>query len=413
MNRVMRSFVPQGAIRMQPSKSVLHRALICAALADGVSRLGNFARSDDIDATMGVLRALGIASFTTREDECTVHGSLGLLPEEMLDCRESGTTLRLLFPLALDGTKHILTGRGRLMQRPFGPYEELCRVQGIRLRRDAGGIIVHGRLSHGDIAFPGDVSSQFVSGLLLGYARQQGASRIVLTSPLESAPYVDLTRSVMRAFGAETERGSDFFAVRGPQQFRPRDMTVEGDYSHAAFFAAAGALAGSVTLAGLNRQSLQGDRAILDILSEAGADVTWSEDNVRVEKCTLRPFATDVSQIPDLVPVLAVLACGINGTSRLTNAARLRLKESDRLEAMTRELTKLGADVEELPDGLVIHGTGRLRGGAVESHNDHRVVMALCAAALVADGEVEINGTEAVKKSAPRFFEEWAAIGGA
>lgn len=412
MKKLIHSFAPHGVVDMQPSKSVLHRALICAALAPGQSVIENYASSEDIEATMRVLRDLGLARFAPKGRECTVQGGMHEPSAAALDCGESGTTLRLLFPLMLDGREHEITGRGRLLERPFGPYEELCREQGINLERTTSGIHVCGVLRAGDIAVPGNISSQFISGMLLGFSRVPGESRIRVTSPLESAPYVDLTREVMEAFGAVTKVETDGFFVRGLQDYVACTFAVEGDYSHAAFFAAAGALGGSVRLRGLQRDSQQGDKAMLDILQSAGADVVWGEDEVIISRRDLQPMDVDVSQIPDLVPVLAALACGVKGRSVLRNAARLRMKESDRLSAMREELQKIGARIEEYPDALVIDGTGSLAGGHADAHNDHRVVMALAAAAVIACGPVEIDSAEAVSKSAPRFFEEWKAIGG-
>lgn len=412
MTRELQPFEPAGTIRIQPSKSILHRALICAALADGTSTIRNFALSKDIEATMRVLEGLGHARFEYGNGLCTVRGGLRETPVDLLDCGESGTTLRLTFPLALDGRPHVFTGAGRLMERPFGPYEDVCRAQHIALERAGNGIQVCGQLHSAAVYMPGNVSSQFISGLLLGFSQVSGVSQIIVTTPLESAPYVDLTRDMMAAFGAAVQAEGDTFLVRGPQLMTPCSLAAEGDYSHAAFFAAAAALAGEVTLEGLRRDSNQGDRAILEIVQDAGADVEWSGQGVTVSKGTLRPFEVDVSQIPDLVPILAVLACGAQGRSTLNNAARLRFKESDRLAAMHEELSKMGAIVEERPDALVIDGSGRLRGGDVEAHNDHRIAMALAVASLLADAPVRIDGADSVSKSAPLFFEEWTSIGG-
>lgn len=405
--------MPHGTLRVQPSKSVLHRALICSALADGTSEIHNFAESQDITATMRVLSALGFARFECTGTVCTVHGGLSEQPTDPLDCGESGTTLRLLFPLALDGIPHTFIGAGRLLERPFDLYEDICRAQNIRLERGEGEIQVCGTLHSASAYLPGNVSSQFISGLLLGFSRTSGLSQILLTTTLESAPYVDLTCQVMGAFGANVTAADNAFSINGPQAFYPRDFFVEGDYSHAAFFAVAAALSGTVTLRGLRCDSQQGDRALFQILEDVGANIKWSEEGVTVSKGDLRPFEADVSQIPDLVPALAVLACGIRGHSALRNAARLRLKESDRLASMSEELTKLGARVDEQSDAIEFDGTGQLRGAAVHAHNDHRVAMALAAASLLTDGPVEIEGAESVSKSAPLFFQEWESIGGA
>ena len=415
LSRIMHPFSVDGTVRVRPSKSALHRALICAALADGKSHITNFAYSADISATMGALESLGLARFTTQDSVCVVHGGLHGKPRIEIDCGESGTTQRMLFPLTLDGSRHILKGHGRLPQRPFGPYEDMCRQEGFTFRRTASGIESEGILRSMDVEMPGNVSSQFVSGYLLGLARMSGTSHVQLTSPLESAPYVDMTRDIMHRFGVETEYddASRTFTVPGGQRYHPADIEIEGDYSHAAFFAAAAALSGRVALTGLRRDSLQGDCAILDILRQAGANVRWMDDgSVVVQQDRLCAIDQDVSQIPDLVPVLASLACGAHGTSYLRNAARLREKESDRLEAMRMELNNIGAHVEEEADMLVVHADKPLTGGVADAHNDHRVAMALCVAALASRRPVLVAGTNCVRKSAPEFFQDWNRIGG-
>lgn len=414
LSRIVHPFHVDGEVRARPSKSELHRALICAALSHGVSTISNFAYSEDISATMGALESLGLATFETEDHICRVNGGLMRAPQREIDCVESGTTQRLLFPLMLDGTDHLILGRGRLLSRPFGPYDSLCRSKGYRLLKTKDGIEVKGTLSSTDVSLPGDISSQFISGLLIGFSHVNGSSAIRLTTPLESAPYVDMTRDMMRRFGVKTDYdGKDRFAVAGIQEYVPTDLAIEGDHSHAAFFAVAAALAGRVRISGIRRDSLQGDRAIFDILERAGANVVWSDDAVEVSEAPLSGVDVDVSQIPDLVPVLATMACSAKGTTHLRNAARLRHKESDRLASMCNELGALGADIVQTEDSLVIRGGPRLSGGVVHAHNDHRVAMALSVAALASSEPVLINGTNSVRKSAPEFFTDWDSIGGA
>lgn len=412
MRKILKAFTPSGTVRIQPSKSVLHRALICAALAPGESELLNFAWSDDIQATARCLEDLGLCRLDVSGSVCRVEGGLHEEGRPELDCSESGSTIRFLLPIALDGREHVFVGRGRLMERPFAPYEDICREQGIRFERGADRITVCGTLQPGRFQLPGDISSQFVTGLLLALPRLAGDSQIVLETPLESAGYVEITRSVQETFGVETEQTADGFAVPGSQSYKAATVAVEGDFSHATFFAVAAALAGELSLAGLRQDSVQGDRVVFELLGRIGADVSWQDGTVRIRSGKLSPFDMDVSQIPDAVPALSVLAAGIEGTSHIRNAGRVRLKESDRLAAMAEELTKLGAEIEQEDDSLTVHGTGSLRGGEVDTHGDHRVAMALAVASILASEPVTIHNAEVVAKSGPQFFKEWEIIGG-
>lgn len=412
MRKILSAFSPRGTVRVQPSKSVLHRALICAALADGESELLNFAWSEDIQATARCLEDLGMCRLEVSGSVCRVQGGLHEAGRTELDCGESGSTIRFLLPLALDGRERVFMGRGRLMQRPFAPYAAICREQGITFSQAGDRITVDGVLRPGTFALPGDISSQFVTGLLLALPRLSENSEIALETPLESAGYVEITRNVQESFGVRTTQTEQGFAVPGKQVYRPARLAVEGDFSHATFFAIAAALAGALELSGLKEDSVQGDRAILDLLSRIGAGVDWQNESVLVSRGDLEPFDMDVSQIPDAVPALSVLAAGINGTSHIRNAGRVRLKESDRLAAMAEELAKLGVEVEQEEDALTVHGTGRLQGGEVSTHGDHRVAMALAVASLLAEEPVVINQAEVVAKSGPQFFREWEIIGG-
>lgn len=412
MRKILKKFVPQGTVRLQPSKSVLHRALICAALAGGESELLNFAWSDDIQATSRCLEDLGLCRVRVSGSVCRVEGGLHEPGRPELDCAESGSTIRFLLPVALDGRERTFVGRGRLMQRPFAPYAEICREQGIRFSQEADRITVCGTLQPGTFALPGDISSQFVTGLLLALPRLEAPSKIVLSTPLESAGYVEITRAVQEMFGVHSEPSAAGFHIPGAQRYQPADITVEGDFSHATFFAVAAALAGGLELAGLRSDSVQGDRAVFTLLKEIGANVDWDGQIARVSRGALRPFDVDVSQIPDAVPALSVLAAGIEGTSHIRNAGRVRLKESDRLAAMAEELSKLGVATEQSGDSLTVHGIGRVTGGEVDSHGDHRVAMALTVASLIADSPVVLDNAEVVAKSGPQFFREWEIIGG-
>jgi len=330
-----------------------------------------------------------------------------------VNCEESGSTLRFLIPIACAmGKRTVFTGKGRLMERPLTPYFDIFDDVGIAYSVEDGRLTVDGQLPGETYSLRGDVSSQFVTGLLFGLSLLAEDSSIEITSPLESKPYVDLTLDVMQRFGIEIiNENYEKFIIKGGQTYKSPQapffkggvseadggLSIEGDFSQAAFWLVANALGSDVSCEGLNLNSLQGDKQILDILEQVGSP--------------MRGLTVNVGDIPDLVPILAVLCCFCEGESRIVNAARLRLKESDRLAAITTELNKLGAKITELEDSLVIEGVDSLRGGEVDSWNDHRIAMALAIAATRATGAVTINGAEsAVQKSYPNFFEDYRRL---
>ena len=358
----------RGEVTVPPSKSLSHRALIASFLSNG-GDAANLAENDDIAATRECLNAIKSGG--------------------VLDCRESGSTMRFLIPLALVfRNEATFLGSPRLLERPMEPYLKLFDA-----RRFDTGFTLRGKLAPGRFSLPGNVSSQFITGLMFALPLLKGGSEIVLTTALESAPYVDLTLQVLKDFGIRIEPSADGWAIPGNQAYRPCRYIVEGDESAAAFWRVANALGSDIILSGLNHGSIQGDRVMADII----------RDDTRV---------IDVRECPDLVPALAVLCCFRGGESRIINAGRLRTKESDRLSAIADELNKLGANITELPDGLIIEGKPDLNGGGVNSHNDHRIAMALAIAATRCRGAVTIDGTQSVYKSYPRFFDDYNALGG-
>lgn len=398
---------PHGAIWLPPSKSYSHRALLAGALA-GNCRIDRLIWSQDTLATLNGIAALG-GAFTRGEAVVTIGDRMsgGTLSE--IDCGESGSTLRFLIPIAAalrDKTTFI--GHGRLMERPLAPYEQALGSM-LTFTRDNGTLTVEGRLTAGNFAMPGDVSSQFITGLLYALPLLDGDSTLTLTTPLQSRSYVDLTLDVLSTFGIVIENdGYCRFTVRGGQTYRPVDYTVEGDFSGAAFFLVAGALGCEVECCGLNEHSRQGDRAILDFLRQAGATVTHGgHGGLVVTADRLHGITADVGDCPDLVPPLGALLTFCEGESRIVNAARLRIKESDRLASVTAELTRLGADIQEFDDHLVFRGIDRLHGGNCHAWNDHRIAMMVAVAALRADGTVTVDDPSCVSKSYPRFWEDY------
>jgi 3-phosphoshikimate 1-carboxyvinyltransferase len=392
-----------GTVTPPPSKSIAHRAILAAALTNGTSTIQNVALSQDIEATLRCITALG-GAWEREEDTLYVSGvwhrewDTAALPH--LDCGESGSTLRFLIPLAVTlNNGGVFTGRGRLMERPQQPYFDIFDEKGISYEQKDGVLTIRGEWNAGKYRLPGNVSSQFVTGLLYALPLMEWESRIVLTSPLESRGYVDMTLDVLDRFGVRVEVLEDGFLVPGDQVFQARDFTIEADWSQAAFWMAAGLLGNPVLTVGLSDQSTQGDR----VIDEHFASFAWG---------TGRTVEIDVSNCPDLLPPLAVMAAFHDGTTRLINAARLRLKESDRLATVTKMLTALGGQVEEGPDWLAIPGTRFLKGGTVDGANDHRIVMAAAIAATRCTGPVTILGAEAVNKSYPNFWEEYKRLGG-
>ncbi len=386
-----------GTVVPPPSKSIAHRAILAAALAGG-GTISNLAASQDIEATRRCIAALNAEGPD--------------LP--LLDCGESGSTLRFLIPLALvlrgDG---IFTGRGRLMERPQKPYFDIFDEKGIFYEQKDGALTVRGALTPGEYRLPGNVSSQFVTGLLYALPLLDGDSEIILTSKLESKGYVNMTLAVLKNFGVTAEhqfynrfakraapegQWYERYMIPGNQAFQSGDVTIEPDWSQAAFWMAAEFLGSDVEVAGMNYNSVQGDRAI---------------DKQFVLLGRPQDYTFDSSVFPDLVPPLALMAAVRSGTVCLTNAARLRMKESDRLTTVAQTLNALGAQVEEGPDFLKIRGRDGLTGGVtVDCCNDHRIAMMAAVAATRCAEPVTLLGAECVSKSYPNFWEEYKRLGG-
>ncbi len=408
MHREINRF-PEGVINIPPSKSVAHRAVICAGLARGESRIHNVSDSMDILATVNCMKGLGVSSMFNK-NLLEVYGRSHFAKSTMLDCGESGSTLRFLIPVAaVLSNEMYFTGQGRLMERPLTPYIEALGQKGVRLSLKGNVLSLNGSLQAGEFELTGDVSSQFVSGLLFALPLLKEDSRINITTPLQSASYVDLTISVMKHFGIDiVNEGYKHFYIRGGQDYNPQDFTVEADYSQAAFFLVASALGCECECRGLSENSLQGDKRILEILRECGAEIiTTDQGGIIVKADRLKSTTVDVSDIPDLVPVLAVLFSFCEGTSYITNADRLRYKESDRLHSITTELNALGANICENNDSLTITGVKSLKGGKVKSWGDHRIAMALAVAAIKSENPVLLEQSESVSKSYPNFWEDF------
>jgi 3-phosphoshikimate 1-carboxyvinyltransferase len=331
----------------------------------------------------------------------------------LLDCGESGSTFRFLLPVAAALCEHArFTGSGRLPERPIGELMRVMQAHGVSFSNERLPFATAGNLTGGDFSLPGNVSSQYLTGLLLALPTIGSDSTISLTTHLESAAYVDITLHALRRFGVRVRVEDGVYAVSGGQGIQsPGTLRVDGDWSNAAFFLAAGALGNPVTVTKLNLDSPQGDKAILNALRRFGAGVEATTEAVLVSPAQLAGCTIDVGETPDLLPILAVLGACAAGETRLVNAARLRLKESDRLASVSAMLRALGGTVTELPDALVITG-GALAGGTVDSCRDHRIAMSAAIAAIRCANEVKILGADAVNKSYPAFYMDYNQLGG-
>ncbi len=402
-----------GCVRIPASKSQAHRLLILAALGKHPCKIICDGISADISATVDCLRALGAEieiSGETIQVSPILSTPSGL---RILPCGESGSTLRFLLPvIGALGAEAAFHMEGRLPQRPLAPLDEELTRHGMNLRRDGTALFCKGQLSPGAYDLPGNVSSQYISGLLLALPHLQGDSTLKVTGSVESAGYISMTEDALRLAGINFAKEDWSYRIRGQQEpVFPKALRVEGDWSNAAFFLAAGALSASgISVQGLNPASSQGDRAVLEILRAFGAQISKQEKTVHVCGCHLHGVEIDAAPIPDLIPVLSVVAAEAEGETRILNASRLRLKESDRLSATAALLRTLGAEVAEYEDALVIHGGLKLRGGTVDSFGDHRIAMSAAVAACLCDEEVCVAGSECVKKSYPRFWEDWEGL---
>lgn len=386
--------VLNGSVAAPPSKSAAHRALICSFLSGG-GTVKPIINSRDMAATVGIINSLKNN-------------------ENVLDCIESGSTMRFMIPVAASlGRSVEFVGQGSLLKRTVGEFAELLPVHGIEV--ETNGCLpfkISGQLKNGSYEVSGDVSSQYVTGLLLALANLQGDSAVIMKTPLQSKPYVDMTVKVMADYGVNV-RETDFgYLIKGGQKFKKIDYTVEGDWSQAAFFLVAGAIGGNVTVKGLDFNSTQGDKAIVDIIKKFGGRIEAGPYSVTTCASELSGTEIDASDIPDLVPIIAVLASYAKGKTVISGAERLRYKESNRIESVVTNLKSMGVDVTETQDGMIINGGKQPDGAVLKGYNDHRIVMSFSVAGLFASGETVIDDAESINKSYPSFFEDYNMLGG-
>ena len=412
MNIVIEPSPLKGEIAAIPSKSVAHRMLICAALADGPTTLRIPKTSDDIDATADCLRALG-AAITVNNEDYIVEPIAQIENIPLLDCGESGSTLRFLLPVAAAAADRCrFDGHGRLPERPLSDLTDAMKEHGVSFDGEKLPFTIGGRLRGGIYRLPGNVSSQYITGLLLALPLCEEDSVIELTTALESASYIDITLSVLKTFGITVHCERNRYIIPGKQVFRsPGTLPVEGDWSNAAFFLTAAALNNDIAMTGLNPNSAQGDRKIIALLEQLGAVTQKDNGRLTLRSDDLKGCTIDIQDTPDLLPVLSVAAAFAQGETTFINAARLRLKESDRLASSAAMIENLGGRAEVGEDELTVYGTG-LIGGTVESCNDHRIAMSAAVAATRCSKPVTILHAEAVKKSYPGFYNDYNKTGG-
>lgn len=402
----------KGEIHAISSKSEAHRYLICAALSENECEILCTDTNADIDATVNCLNSLG-ADIRRTGESFSVTPIKRINKNAILECNESGSTLRFLLPVvAALGAECSFSMRGRLSERPLSPLYEILSSNGSSLsEKGSNPLRIEGHLSCGEYSIAANVSSQYISGMLFALSVTSGKSSLRLEGGIESAPYIFMTLDALRRFGAEIDFESEkntFFINGKTRLHSPEKVFVGGDWSNAAFFLVAGAIGDHrIKVKGIDEKSRQGDKEIVSLLQQMGAKIEKGENEITVFPSKLHGIKIDGANIPDLIPILSVAASVAYGETLIFNASRLRLKESDRIESVCTMLSSLGADITETEDGMAVKGRIRLCGGIVSSFNDHRIAMSAAVASLVCDGNVIVEGFEAINKSYPSFTEAW------
>ena len=405
-----------GSLYIQISKSDAHRALITSFLAEGESILKPWMENVGIDIIATKDAISNFADFQLEKDCLKVIPKDKNINNITIDVKESGSSLRLLIPVVSAlGINAKFIGSKKLFSRPLGIYQKIWNEQGLTFDLKEDYLIIEGKLKSGDFNVEGNISSQFISGLLFALPLLEGDSKIIIEGELESAPYVMMTLKTLKSAKIETSKQADnsIIEVFGSQKYSPINYEIEADWSHAAFFAAAGALGGETTLYGLNKYSIQGDKEILNILKFMGASIIYNEDgSITIKKYSqLNALDIDILNIPDLAPIIVALACTAKGTTKLYNAKRLRYKESDRINDLKDSFNKIGAKITSTEDEIFIEGVEKLKGGKTSSHNDHRIAMALCVASIVCENEIIIDDAQSINKSSFNFIEQFRSVG--
>jgi 3-phosphoshikimate 1-carboxyvinyltransferase len=402
-----------GSINVPSSKSQTHRAVIAAALAKGKSTISNINYSDDILATIGAMEKIG-AKFIKNPGQLIVNGSgkVAIDDDNFVECNESGSTLRFVTPLfALSKQKIVFTGKKSLFQRPMGVYEDIFKQMNLQYQKNEDSLIVSGELLPGRYEIPGNISSQFISGLMFSLPLLKEDSELVILEPYESKGYVDMTIDVLGLAGISVEATKNGYYVKGNQSYKPINIKIEGDYSQMAVYAVMGVLGNDLFCRNMVYPSLQPDSRIIDFIRNSGGQVEVKDSGIQFCKSETKAAVYDVSQSPDIAPILAILAAFSKGESRIINAQRLKYKESNRLLSTYTMLQTIGVEVEMTDDELIIKGVDDYNGGLFDSFNDHRIVMASAASSIRSTKQITIKDAQAVNKSYPDFFSDLIALG--
>ncbi len=409
-----------GNVDIQISKSDSHRSLIASSLANGVSTLSKWQNDVGIDITItkNALETLGFCTFNEENDSV-----LKVIPnstynnEATIDMGESGTSMRFFVPIVAScSLTTTLLGKGRLLKRPMGIYQDIWSKMGLDFIQTDEYIKTVGTLPSGEYSIDGSISSQFISAMIFALSTHDDDSTIHITGKLESKPYIDMTINTLKKFKVDViYKDSNTIFIAGGQKYQATNVTLDRDWSHGAFFVSAAALGGKIKLLGLNSASLQGDKAIVDIVQSMGANVVVNSDDnsITVENNDrLKGIDIDIANIPDLAPILSLLGVYASGTTRLYNAQRLKYKESDRIIDLANMLGALGADIQTSDDEIVINGKGYLEGGVTNAYNDHRLAMTAAMASIISKNDIILEGYESVSKSSNNFYEQFASLGG-
>ena len=403
-----------GSIVIPPSKSQSHRAIIAASLAKGKSVLNNVVMSEDVLATISAMEKIGV-KIIKNNHQLIIHGisRINVADDNFVDCNESGSTIRFLIPLlSLSKQKIVLTGKPGLFKRPMAIYEQLFKERGLCFQQNDKSIILNGALPADTYLIPGNVSSQFVSGLMFALPLHKESSIIEITGELESKEYIDMTLDILERFGIHITVEDNRYLIHGNQKYKSTNMVIEGDYSQMAFYAVAGLLSGDITCKNMSLQSIQPDRKILEFIEKMNGYFTWNKSDIDFHYSNTIGTTIDVSQSPDIAPILAILGALSNGKTIIENATRLKYKESNRLSSTYETLKRMNVEVEMTDSSLIIEGKSMVDGGVFESFGDHRIVMSIAIAAIRANHPVLIKNAEAVNKSYPNFFLDYQNLGG-
>jgi len=403
----------KGSINIPPSKSQSHRAIIAASLSKGKSVISNIVYSDDIMATIGAMEKLGV-KFVKNTHHLTVIGvqRISISDDNFVECNESGSTLRFLIPIfSLCKDKVVFTGKRSLFKRPMNIYEEIFDKLNLVFQKNEDSIIVSGALSPGVYEIPGNISSQFISGLLFALPLVKGDSKIVITGKFESKQYVDMTLETLKQFHILIEEQGNEYIIKGNQSYKSCNVFIEGDYSQLAFFAVLGTISGDVFCRKIPMTSHQPDRLILDYIQKMGGRIEVKENGIIIRKAKTIGAVLDVSQCPDIAPVLGILAGLSEGKTLIINAQRLKMKESNRLLSTYETLKSLGVQVIMNEDSLEITGRDSFEGGIFDSFQDHRIAMSIAVASSRANRNVLITNAEVINKSYPDFYIDLEKLG--